>query len=222
MVKFCETQQLYMFIYLDKHLISSHKRIVFHLADLQPPAPRLPSMTPPTSTSKFWRKFLKRQNYLAVPPPKSFSPLHTHLPFFEHVVPVRHCPKHYLHMWTHLILTQPTEMETIIIPILNTWELRTRNVVELAHGHTADQCQGQDSNSGNLTLESLLAASMLHGSEACISEAKLSSSFSLFQLHRGLTSPLAHSIPYCSQLLLVCVLHSLTSLRTETIHLSTL
>lgn len=74
--------------------------------------------------------------------------------------------------------------------------------MELAHGHTADQRQGQDSNSGNLTLESLLAASMLRRSDACISEAKLSSSFSLFQLHRGLTSPLAHSIPHCSQLFL--------------------
>ena len=151
-----------MFIYLDKHIISSHTRIVFHLADLQPPPPRFPSMTPPTCTSKFWRKFLKKSKLLSsTSSQKSFSPLHTHLPLFEHVVPVRHCPKHYLHRWTHLILTQPTEMETIIIPILDMWKLRTRKVMELAHGRTADQCQRQDSNSGNLTLESLLAASML-------------------------------------------------------------
>lgn len=75
---------------LNKHLISSHKRIILSLNHLQPSPPWfLPWVRP--HPPHILKEIHKKSKLLSSTSSwKSFSPLHIHRPFFEYLVPVRH------------------------------------------------------------------------------------------------------------------------------------
>lgn len=122
------------------------------------------------------------------PPLPSHPQLSTHIFHFLVLSSCRPCSKHYFNIQTHLILLQPADTDTINMIIPETEKLK-------GHGDLP-----------GLRIPYPLQMHLLRTS-AGVSGGTGSISFSLLQLHLGLTPTVAIAIWYYDQVLLTCLLH---------------